>query len=120
MGDQDLMLPSGKEGPRLGRLLPTCRHKTCEGYSHTLLQEAGMNLVEELDTAGFFIGQRKVTGNVPVAKCKRNTAATCALLPCSSLPSPAQHCSALPCPAVPCSTLRCQHAVQTRQPPSLQ
>lgn len=38
VGDQDLLLPSGEEGPRLQRALPRAQLRVEQGRSHALLQ----------------------------------------------------------------------------------
>ena len=61
-GDQDMMLPSGEEGDKLVKLLPSCRAKVLAGRSHALLQEAGVDLVEILEGEGFLAERRVLTG----------------------------------------------------------
>ncbi|KAK9819759.1 hypothetical protein WJX72_002051 [[Myrmecia] bisecta] len=57
-GDRDLLIPSHDEGPRLKKLFPRCTLKVLKGRSHALLQEGGVNLVELMQEAGFYVQRR--------------------------------------------------------------
>jgi pimeloyl-ACP methyl ester carboxylesterase/1-acyl-sn-glycerol-3-phosphate acyltransferase len=51
VGDADLLLPSGAEGPRLAAALPRCTLRVMAGGSHALLQE-GLDLPQLLRDVG--------------------------------------------------------------------
>lgn len=70
-GDQDVMLPSGEEGAKLEKLLPSCRTKVLPGRSHALLQEAGVDLVQLLQEEGFLVERRVLTGRAATTTGKR-------------------------------------------------
>lgn len=66
--EQDLLIPSRDEGPRLARRLPRCRLRLMPGRSHAMLQEAGVDLVALLDDEGFYTPRRQLsTWKVPQA-----------------------------------------------------
>jgi pimeloyl-ACP methyl ester carboxylesterase len=44
--DKDLLIPSNEEAERLGKRLPRCRTRILKDRSHSLLQEAGVDLVQ--------------------------------------------------------------------------
>ena len=50
--DADLMIPSLEEARRYRRVLPRARVKVFGGRGHALLQEAGVDLLEEISLAG--------------------------------------------------------------------
>lgn len=54
-GQEDWMLPSGKEAKRLEKLLPRCSSVIFEGRSHALLQEAGIDLPQIMKVSGIFL-----------------------------------------------------------------
>jgi hypothetical protein len=64
MGDQDLLIPSAAEGPRLQRLLPRAHLRVEKGRSHALLQEGGVDLVSILDEEGFYERRRRLSAPV--------------------------------------------------------
>lgn len=46
--ERDFLIPSESEAKRLANIVPRCRSKILRGRSHSLLQEAGVNLVDIL------------------------------------------------------------------------
>ncbi|KAL3153931.1 hypothetical protein ABBQ32_013493 [Trebouxia sp. C0010 RCD-2024] len=61
--DNDLLIPSKQEGPRLKNLLPRCRLKVLNG-SHALLQEADVDLAQLMKDVGFYVTQRCMSAPV--------------------------------------------------------
>lgn len=61
IGDQDLMIPSKEEGPRLQRALPRAHLRVERGRSHALLQEGGVDLVAILEEEGAFVAKRRMS-----------------------------------------------------------
>ena len=59
--EDDWLLPSRDEGPRLKRRLRTCHVEQLEGRSHALLQEDGVDLVQIMDGAGFYVRERAMS-----------------------------------------------------------
>ncbi|GAX78319.1 hypothetical protein CEUSTIGMA_g5761.t1 [Chlamydomonas eustigma] len=60
-GQEDRLIPSASEGPRLKRMMQRCRLKSLSGRSHALLQEAGVNVVRIMDEEGFYIPVRRLS-----------------------------------------------------------
>ena len=50
---EDLLIPSGDEGPRLRREMPRCRVEVLEGASHAALQKDECDLLEVMARNGF-------------------------------------------------------------------
>lgn len=61
IGDQDMMIPSKEEGPRLQRALPRAHLRVERGRSHALLQEGGVDLVAILEEEGAFVAKRRMS-----------------------------------------------------------
>ncbi|KAI8467306.1 MAG: alpha/beta-hydrolase [Monoraphidium minutum] len=57
-GERDLLIPSAEEAERLSKKLPRCRKAVLPGRSHALLQEEGVDLVQILQTQGFYVTER--------------------------------------------------------------
>lgn len=55
IGDQDLLIPSKEEGPRLQRALPRAHLRVEKGRSHALLQEGGVDLVKIMEEEGALV-----------------------------------------------------------------
>ncbi|KAI7839273.1 hypothetical protein COHA_006971 [Chlorella ohadii] len=66
VGDQDLLIPSAREGPRLQRALPRAQLRVEKGRSHALLQEGGIDLARLLDEEGFYVRERRMSA--PISK----------------------------------------------------
>ena len=66
VGDQDLLIPSAREGPRLQRALPRCQLRVERGRSHALLQEGGVDLAAILEEEGFYVPVRRMSA--PISK----------------------------------------------------
>jgi pimeloyl-ACP methyl ester carboxylesterase len=61
VGDQDLLIPSKEEGPRLQRALPRAHLRVEKGRSHALLQEGGVDLVSIMDQEGALVWRRRMS-----------------------------------------------------------
>ncbi|PSC68099.1 Acyltransferase chloroplastic [Micractinium conductrix] len=66
VGDQDLLIPSKEEGPRLKRALPRAQLRVERGRSHALLQEGGVDLASILEEEGFYVRERCMSA--PISK----------------------------------------------------
>ncbi|KAI3428285.1 hypothetical protein D9Q98_006664 [Chlorella vulgaris] len=66
VGDQDRLIPSGEEGPRLQRALPRAQLRVEKGRSHALLQEGGVDLSAILEAEGFYTPVRRMSA--PISK----------------------------------------------------
>lgn len=66
VGDQDLLIPSRDEGPRLQRQLPRAHLRVERGRSHALLQEGGVDLVNILKEEGAYVAVRRMSA--PITK----------------------------------------------------
>lgn len=64
VGDRDLLIPSGEEGPRLQRDMPRVQLRIEKGRSHALLQEGGVDLVNILKEEGFYTESRKMSASI--------------------------------------------------------
>ena len=71
VGDQDLMIPSKEEGPRLQKALPRAHVRVERGRSHALLQEGGVDLVSILEEEGALVYRRRMSA--PLKKRERGT-----------------------------------------------
>lgn len=58
VGEDDILLPSANEAERLVKALPRCAKKVVPQRSHTLLQEAGVDLVNIMKEEGFYVKER--------------------------------------------------------------
>jgi len=70
IGDSDLLIPSKEEGERLEKLLPRCVVKVLGGRSHAMLQEAGFDIMGELESEGFYTIRRNTS--TPVTRRSRD------------------------------------------------
>eukprot|EP00878_Enallax_costatus_P029148 GHUV01031581.1.p1 GENE.GHUV01031581.1~~GHUV01031581.1.p1 ORF type:complete len:533 (+),score=165.63 GHUV01031581.1:165-1763(+) len=64
-GEQDLLIPSKEEAEKLGKALPRARTKVLANRSHALLQEAGVDVVNILQSEGFYISERRMSNRRP-------------------------------------------------------
>jgi len=64
IGDQDLLIPSKEEGPRLQRALPRAHLHVEEGRSHALLQEGGVDLVAIMEEEGALVWRRRMSAPI--------------------------------------------------------
>lgn len=64
VGDQDLLIPSKEEGPRLARAMPQAHMRVERGRSHALLQEGGVDLVTIMQEEGALVRERKLSAPV--------------------------------------------------------
>jgi hypothetical protein len=63
VGENDFLIPSAEEAPRLQRTLPRCRSVLLAGRSHAILQEAGFDLVMLLKAEGFYAPSRTLSSD---------------------------------------------------------
>lgn len=61
VGTRDLLIPSGSEGPRLGRLMPRARVRMLDGASHSALQEMSQGLGAVLEQEDFYVRRRRLS-----------------------------------------------------------
>ena len=64
VGDQDLLLPSSEEGPRLQRALQRAHLRVEKGRSHALLQEGGVDLVSIMQEEGALVMKRRMSAKI--------------------------------------------------------
>lgn len=64
IGDQDLLIPSKEEGPRLQRALPRAHLRVEKGRSHALLQEGGVDLVAIMEQEGALVWRRRMSAPI--------------------------------------------------------
>jgi pimeloyl-ACP methyl ester carboxylesterase len=64
IGDQDLLIPSKEEGPRLQRALPRAHLRVEKGRSHALLQEGGVDLVAIMEEEGAVVWRRRMSAPI--------------------------------------------------------
>jgi len=60
-GERDLLIPSASEAERLSKALPRCRKVVLPGRSHAVLQEAGVDLIQILQSQGFYVTERALS-----------------------------------------------------------
>ena len=61
VGDQDLLINSKEEGPRLQKELPRAHLRVERGRSHALLQEGGVDLIAILEEEGALVSKRRMS-----------------------------------------------------------
>ncbi|KXZ52840.1 hypothetical protein GPECTOR_8g223 [Gonium pectorale] len=61
VGENDMVIPSASEAPRLARALPRARARVLSGRSHALLQEAGVDLAALVAEEDFYVSRRRLT-----------------------------------------------------------
>ncbi|KAL4442037.1 hypothetical protein ABPG77_011298 [Micractinium sp. CCAP 211/92] len=83
VADQDLLIPSREEGPRLQRALPRAQLRVERGRSHALLQEGGVDLGAILEEEGFYVRKRRMS-----APIRKRTAAGFGVAAPVELPTP--------------------------------
>lgn len=62
VGEDDQLLPSGKQASKLQEILQRCQVKVIPEGSHMLLQEAGIDLVKIIKEEGFYVQSRRLSG----------------------------------------------------------
>ncbi|GBF99661.1 acyltransferase chloroplastic [Raphidocelis subcapitata] len=66
-GERDALIPSAEEVARLAKKMQRCRARVLPGRSHAVLQEAGVDLVQIMQSEGFYATTRALSNGRPSA-----------------------------------------------------